>query len=167
MVDINLTEEEFDSFINLKKEHFPYFNAIIYAMGVIVDRNHKYTGHAIDRNVFENFIQDAEIQGIPVEQSFRQWISKKVARIMLNDGNYADESFSDSLRDLANYALLWIGWLEGRKIIIEEHDFARASEPDMDIGVKDLIDDETFRQPYKNTNGYFNKGVKGNDNIKE
>lgn len=134
LVEDNLTEEEFDALVDLKTEHKPFFEAMLFTMGVIVPRNHKYTGSKADRNVFENFILDAKLQGIPVEESFKQWVSKKVTRILLNDGDYADESFVDSLRDLANYAMLWIAWLESQKtksVPILPHDFARPSEPGM------------------------------------
>lgn len=144
-VEENLTEEEFDALVTLKEEHRPFFDAMMYTLGVIVDRNHKYTGHESDRNVFENFINDAELQNVRVEDSFKQWISKKVTRVMLNDGNYSDESFTDSLRDLANYAILWIAWLQYQEPVFEEHDSTRASEPDMDIKG---MDNKTFKQPY-------------------
>ncbi len=107
----NLTAEEFGSLLELKEEHEPYFDAMMYAARVIVQRNHKYTGNDKDRDVFANFVLDAQIQNKSVQEIFRQWVSKKTVRIMLNDGDYADESFTDSLRDLANFSLLFIGWL--------------------------------------------------------
>ncbi len=125
----NLTAEEFDVLVNLKEEHQPYFDAMIYSAGVIVDRNHKYTGDEKDRDVFANFILDAQIQNKSVQEILRQWISKKTARIMLNDGNYEDESFTDSLRDLVNYTLLYIGWLSSLKSTLLTSGMATYQSP--------------------------------------
>lgn len=109
---ISLTPSEDTLMDDLKNQHRPYFEALMYSAGVIINRNEKYTGEETDRDVFANFVLDASIQGVSVSDAFRQWISKKTARVMINDSDYADESFQDSLRDLANYALLWIGYLD-------------------------------------------------------
>lgn len=141
-----ITENEFDALLELKIEHTPYFNALMYVIQVIIPRNQKYTGHAKDRDVFANFILDAQIQNRPVQEIFRQWISKKTARIMLNDGNYSDESFADSLRDLANYSLLYIGWLNELEVI--NHAFATAAKPikkDTFPDMKNKTDDSVVR----------------------
>jgi len=101
----------------LKNEHRPYFDALMYAISVLVDRNHKYTGDEEKRDVFANFELDAKIQGIETQETFKQWVAKKTARIMINDKDYGDESFTDSLRDLVNYSLLWIGYIFQQKTV--------------------------------------------------
>lgn len=116
IVKNSLTREEQETLESLKTEHPPYFEALMYAVSVLVDRNHKYTGDELERDVFANFELDAKIQGIPTQETFKQWVAKKTARIMINDKDYGDESFTDSLRDLVNYSLLWIGYIfEGKK----------------------------------------------------
>jgi len=114
METVNLYElepHELKLLDQLKTEHNPYFKALMYAVSVLVDRNHKYTGEEVGRDVFANFELDAKIQNVETQETFKQWISKKTARTMLNNNDYADESFVDSLRDLANYSLLWIGYI--------------------------------------------------------
>lgn len=106
-----LTVNEIKVFDEIKTEHRPYFDALMYAVSVLVDRNHKYTGDEENRDVFANFELDALIQNVEPQEALRQWISKKTARVMLNDKDYSDESFTDSLRDLGNYAFLWIGYI--------------------------------------------------------
>ncbi len=132
---ISLTESESKLMDDLKNQHRCYFEALMYSAGVIIDRNEKYTGKETDRDVFANFVLDARIQGVAVSQVFKQWISKKTARIMINDGNYLDESFQDSLRDLANYALLWIGFLD------------TVERWEVDLGIEKSIQDFSSKNP--------------------
>lgn len=106
-----LLSHEITELDRLKTEHRPYFDAVMYCVNVLVERNHKYTGDEKNRDVFANFELDAKIQNVDIQETFKQGVSKKTAIIMINDKDYGDASFTDSLRDLVNYSLLWIGYI--------------------------------------------------------
>lgn len=85
-----------------------YFRALLVAMEPIVDRVMKYAG---DNNPYFNFERVAEINQVSVDEVFRFYISIKFARLQAQTGDFPDETFIDTVRDLANYALLYLGWL--------------------------------------------------------
>lgn len=107
-----MTVKELQMMEDLKENHPPYFEAVMSAIAVIVPRNKKYTGTQREKDLFANFNLTAEILGTDTRQVFKNWLAIKLARILLNDQDYADENFVDSLRDLANYALLYVGYLQ-------------------------------------------------------
>ena len=79
-------------------------------------KNADYTG-AID-DPFGNF-QAVEILGIKTERGFLTRMMDKMKRIstFVNNGELQvkDESVKDTLQDLANYSILFAGYLESKK----------------------------------------------------
>ena len=122
---VKLNTEEIDLLWSLKRGSPQFFKALIFAASIIEERGEKYTGQLWDGNSeFDNFIADSRIQDVPVRGIFIQWLSKKFARIMMSRGDYRDESYLDSIRDLANYALLFLRW-EMRAKKGENHEHGR------------------------------------------
>ena len=105
-----ISTEDASMLSDVFSQHRPYWRALMESASIIVGRNKKYTGEDTERDVFKNFEVDARIQGIPTREAFLQWISKKLARILVNDQDYADEAYTDSIRDLANYTLLLLAY---------------------------------------------------------
>lgn len=103
-----MTEDETRVLSNAKKSNPWYFRALIRAADVMLDRRIKYSG---DVDPYTNFRTVALMMGMAVMEVFPFYISLKHARIKVNQEDFADESFIDTLRDLANYALLWVGWI--------------------------------------------------------
>ena len=62
-------------------------------------------------NPFINFEIASEVSGNVVSQVFLMYLSLKLARIRANPQDAVDERFTDSLVDLANYSMLWNGYL--------------------------------------------------------
>lgn len=121
----SFSEEELHLLWKLKHNSPKYYEALLYSAGIIEQRGKKYTGASWDgSSEFANFLADARIQGVGVRAIFLQWISKKLARIQINQADYADESFLDSIRDLANYALLFLGW----ELKEKKHGLRRTSQ---------------------------------------
>lgn len=78
-------------------------------------KNKDYAGHDEGSDPFANF-RVCESLGIPSEQGFIVRMCDKMSRISsLADGTKAavnDEAISDTLADLANYAMLMAAFLE-------------------------------------------------------
>ena len=83
-----------------------YFSALQDAAAVMPERRAKYSGE----DPFDNFERVARITGTTVAKAFEFDIALKLARAQVGAGDFEDESFNDCLRDLANYALLWLGY---------------------------------------------------------
>ena len=83
-----------------------YFSALQDAAAVMPERRAKYSGD----DPFENFERVARIPDTTVAKTFEFDIALKLARVQVGAGDFEDESFNDCLRDLANYALLWLGY---------------------------------------------------------
>ena len=83
-----------------------YFSALQDAAAVMPERRAKYSGD----DPFENFERVARITDTTVAKTFEFDIALKLARVQVGAGDFEDESFNDCLRDLANYALLWLGY---------------------------------------------------------
>lgn len=126
--------KELEQLQDLKKNHPPYFEAMMNALSVIVPRNKKYTGTHRDKDLFANFTLTAKILGVTPQQIFKNWMAIKLARILLNDKDYDDENFIDSLRDLANYTLLFMGYLHE----INDTEFMRFQKALEDVDLPDL-----------------------------
>lgn len=76
---------------------------------IVESKAHDY---AKDNNVFSNFEFAADVAGISVRQEFMVMIGTKVARLREIAGGKSpnNESFEDSLLDLANYAALLVAY---------------------------------------------------------
>lgn len=89
--------------------------AEIYADNVGISRR-KNSDYANADNPFQNF-KVAEVFGIPVETAIIVRMSDKMSRIsnLVNrPAQVKDESVYDSLRDLANYAVILCMYLENK-----------------------------------------------------
>lgn len=77
---------------------------------IVESKAHDY---AKAENVFSNFEFAADVAGVSVVQEFMVMIGTKVARLREIGGGKApnNESFEDSLLDLANYAALCVAWM--------------------------------------------------------
>lgn len=79
-------------------------------------KNADYTGG--NANPFANF-ESVELYGIQTPQGFLTRMQDKMMRIgsFVKNGELQvkDESVTDTLRDLANYACLLAGWIEAQK----------------------------------------------------
>jgi len=77
---------------------------------IVESKAHDY---AKASNVFSNFEFAADVANVTVVQEFMVMIGTKVARLREIGGGKApnNESFEDSLLDLANYAALCVAWL--------------------------------------------------------
>jgi hypothetical protein len=101
----------------------PYWwRAMVSAAEVMPSRAEKYSG-TIDP--YTNFIEVAKILGCKVRDVFIHYVAIKLARAKVSDGDFEDESFMDSLRDLANYAMLWFGWIwrEKNGVLTDRSDY--------------------------------------------
>ena len=80
-------------------------------------KNADYTGKSDDP--FANFSSSEVIAGITTEQGFLVRMGDKMARLksFAQKGvlEVADESFEDTCFDLANYAILFAGYVKGKK----------------------------------------------------
>ena len=81
---------------------------------IVESKAHDY---AKDDNVFSNFEFAADVAGVTVQQEFMVMIGTKVARLREIGGGKApnNESFEDSLLDLANYAALLVAYLRQKE----------------------------------------------------
>lgn len=70
-------------------------------------RRKKYSGSG---DPYLNFILTARLKGVEVADVFRDYLGLKLARHMVDAGNFGDESSVDTDIDMANYALLSAGW---------------------------------------------------------
>lgn len=87
-------------------------------------KNADYTGGSQDP--FSNF-QSVEVLGISTEQGFLTRMMDKMKRIASfaekKQLQVKDESVTDTLRDLANYACLLAGYIESKKPVIDTAGF--------------------------------------------
>lgn len=107
-----LTNQEL-TILETAKEIQPWwFRAMMLGAEVIADRKKKYNG---DGDHYGNFASAAAIMAQGVEETFKWYIALKFARVRDHNTDWPDDSFMDGLRDLANYVLLWLGYvLRGR-----------------------------------------------------
>lgn len=97
-----------------------YFKFAEHFFGECIDisrkKNADYTGG--NDNPFSNF-QSVEVLGISTESGFLTRMMDKMKRIASfaekGELQVKDESVTDTLRDLANYACLLAGYIESKK----------------------------------------------------
>lgn len=77
----------------------------------------KANDYAKDEDVFSNFKKIAQTVEIPAEKTFLVFMAVKIARVMelIKKEAKVDESISDSLQDIANYACLMSLYLKEKK----------------------------------------------------
>jgi len=102
-----------------KQEYFSFAEKF-YAKSIeiIKAKNADYTGD--NENPFANFENTGTCGGGTVEQGFLFRMTDKMMRISsfvkLDNLQVKDESVTDTLRDLANYACLLAGYIESNKV---------------------------------------------------
>jgi hypothetical protein len=75
------------------------------------DRRLKYSGRDLDKqDPFTNFIILARTMGVSVQGVFPFYQAIKLARLLVGEGGFADDSLLDSDVDLVNYSALAGGW---------------------------------------------------------
>jgi hypothetical protein len=94
------------------KDSNPYwYKALLQASKIQAERRAKYSGEDFQEDdPYTNFIIVASLMGISVSRVFRFYLAQKIARLMVTTGDYQDERYMDTLRDLGNYAFLAAGW---------------------------------------------------------
>lgn len=102
-----------------REEYFKFHQAMTEKMNVITRaKNADYTGAAGD-DPFANFNRVASLGVCSTEQGFMVRMLDKYMRInsFVQKGflNVKDESVEDTLLDLANYAILFAGYLKSKK----------------------------------------------------
>lgn len=100
-----------------KPEYFAFMESFMAEMLEIAKKkNADYTGDASD--TFGNF-EAVETLGIKVEHGFLTRMMDKMKRVasFVNNGELQvkEESVKDTLQDLANYSILFAGYLESKK----------------------------------------------------
>ena len=101
-----------DAFVKFHSEEMKKLNDIV------KQKNHDYTGGG-DKDAFANF-KIVETMGIAsTEQGFLTRMMDKIMRIntfvQKGELKVQDESVKDTLRDLANYSILLLGYIEGKE----------------------------------------------------
>lgn len=104
-----LTIGELNDLIACKESQPGWWAAMIEAARVMPVRRAKYSG-GLDQSPYTNFIIMARLLGVPVSRVFLYYQVIKLARGMMDTGDFDDEGAPDTPRDLANYALLEAGW---------------------------------------------------------
>lgn len=84
-----------------------YFEAWKAAGALMPGRRAKYSG---DINPYSNFVFMARILGVEVQEGFRNYVAIKLARHLMESGDFADESELDNDQDGGNYFFLSAGW---------------------------------------------------------
>lgn len=76
----------------------------------------KANDYASDQDVFSNFKKISVMSNVPTEKIFIMFMTVKLARIVeLLDKTAKNESLSDSLMDLSNYACLMSMYLNAKR----------------------------------------------------
>lgn len=90
------------------KEANPWwFRAMMRAARVMSGRRKKYSGAS---DPFTNFVLTARAKGVAVQEVFRDYLTLKLARHMVDTGDFSDEGATDTDLDMGNYAFLSAGW---------------------------------------------------------
>jgi hypothetical protein len=102
---------------NVKSANEWWLSAVLEAGDVVADRRRKYAGHEDQNpNPFVNFEKVSQLTGMPIDQAFLFYMALKWARITETPNqDFEDERFEDTIMDLANYALLWLGYRKRRE----------------------------------------------------
>jgi hypothetical protein len=104
----------------MTKEEYFEFAEKFYAKNIEISKakNADYTGNNADP--FANFANVGSCGGATPEQGFLVRMTDKMMRISsfvkLGNLQVKDESVTDTLRDLANYACLLAGYIESKKV---------------------------------------------------
>ena len=105
-----------------REEYFEFHeNCCKKMVAVTKAKNHDYSSGAT--NPFSNFTQVEHLGIASTEQGFLTRMTDKLARIItfVNKGvlKVSDESVEDTLIDLANYCILFAGYIRSKRNITE------------------------------------------------
>ena len=107
MIVTSLSEEELKILNDAKTANVWWFNAMLDAAKVMPQRRGKYSGEG---DPYTNFLIMEKMLGKPMGEIFRFYQGIKFARLLVSTDDYSDEAGNDTVRDLANYALLELGY---------------------------------------------------------
>lgn len=94
---------------DIKTVHPYWYNAMIKALDIVLNRTPKYNGNAHPYRAFSELssyyplMEDWKI--------FAETLKLKFARLNGSANDFTDESLIDTYLDIANYALIAAGWL--------------------------------------------------------
>ena len=112
-MSITITKEEAEIFSAVKDINPEFFKAMLKGCGLFPARSQKYSqGH----DPYINFRYMASILRCEVGATFKNYIAIKLARALVQAGDFEDETGVDTLVDMGNYAYLWAGWEGWEKI---------------------------------------------------
>lgn len=109
--------------IDKTSRYLNYHSQLCTKMREITEKkNHDYTGGT--GNPFKNFTNCEELNICTTEQGFLVRMSDKISRLstFVNGNIYQveDEKVEDTLLDLSNYCLLFLGYLNDKKLTGEK-----------------------------------------------
>lgn len=115
LVPTPLSQEDTEALQAARQSNPWWYRIVVQAAKVQADRKTKYTGKG---DPFDNFrIVTAIMRACPkfadlwtVDDTFLVLQALKMARQMVNAGDFADERMADTLLDHGNYAFLQGGW---------------------------------------------------------
>ncbi len=104
---MRLTAEERAALAGAKEANEHWFGVLVDAAEVMMERRKKYSGKT---DPYTNFIIMARALGTRVTAVFNFYKIIKLARSLVDSGDFADESLIDTDIDEGNYAYLSGGW---------------------------------------------------------
>jgi hypothetical protein len=90
-------------------ENSTYLILWVRASNLCAKRTKKYS---VEGNPYFNFEKMAEVLDKPIDEVFKFYMSIKYTRLLAQSGDHEDETITDTLIDLANYALLYAGYID-------------------------------------------------------
>ncbi len=103
----SLGARELKALEGAKESNEHWFSVLVDAAGVMSERRKKYSGKT---DPYTNFIIMARALGTRVTGVFNFYKIIKLARSLVDSGDFADESMIDTDLDEGNYAYLSAGW---------------------------------------------------------
>ena len=104
---MSLTTKELKALEGASEANPHWFEALIHSAEVMSVRRKKYSGKT---DSYTNFIIMARALGIKVSGVFKFYQIIKLARVLVDAGDFADESMIDSDVDNGNYSFIAAGW---------------------------------------------------------
>ncbi len=104
---MELGAREIKALEGAKESNEHWFSVLVDAAGVMSERRKKYSGKT---DPYTNFIIMARALGTRVTGVFNFYKIIKLARSLVDSGDFADESMFDTDLDEGNYAYLSAGW---------------------------------------------------------
>jgi len=104
-----LTDVEIDLLDGAKTANIHWFNAVVNAGEIMVERRQKYAG---THHPYFNFAFMARVTNRPIIDVFLFYLWIKLSRLVASGGeDFSDERVFDTLRDVGNYGFLAAGWI--------------------------------------------------------